>query len=87
MWIFLLLALSGFFVVLQSGDGASPESPPPDKTTSAESLYSGQLIGPESAYSESNSDPRISDLECRYQPVVPIRELVEFNEESRINKE
>ena len=87
MWIFLLLALSGFFVVLQSGDGTNPESPSPDKTTSAESLYSGQIIGPETAYSDSNSDLRISYLECRYQPVVPIRELVEFNEEPRINKE
>lgn len=87
MWIFLLLALSGFFVVLQSGDGANPESPSPEKTTSVESLHSGQIIGPGTAYSDSNSGSRISYLECRYQPVVPIRELVEFNEKPRFNKE
>lgn len=86
MWILLLVALSGFFLALHSGNGAT-ESPSPDTTTSTESLHYKQIVGPEITYSDSNSDSRSSDLECRYQGVVQIRELVEFDEDPKIKKE
>lgn len=86
MWIFLLVALSGLFAVLHSDNGAT-EFPSPDTTTSTESLPYRQIVGPETTYSDSNSDSLSSDLECRYQGVVQIRELVELDEDPKIEKE